>query len=249
MDTSRDEANCFQAEHFDGTTCKVEKSGVDIRRAMGFDLTDRHLVKLVGAPTNSKIRLELKHDWTEEEVADGEEVPRGLLVTIENEKYYDTPAEVVVFLDGLKDRPAVYVKLIMFRDNPELKGIAGHMISIMANAAKELPGATRLKLWAAGGLLWEDLAPGERWGGYAAWPKYGFDCVIPSPTKILIPHFRYFPPGLSGCQHVSDVLSLRGGKEFWRVAGEGSYMNFALRSGSNSWIVLDKFLNEWRSKS
>jgi len=238
----------FQKEHFDVSSCTVDGLTEEVKAALGCELDDALVVALVGAPTGSHIKVSLKRQWTDEEIPDGEEVPAGIFFVIVNDRYYDEPAEVVVFLDGLISRIGIYLKLIVFKNNPSLKGIAGHMIHVMAEAAGNVPGSSRLKLWAAGGLLWEDMAPGVRWGGYVAWPKYGFDCVIPSPTRALFKHFPYYPAGLDSCRMVSDLLGLEGGRDFWRFAGEGSYMNFDLSPGSKSRLTLDRFLQGWRSK-
>ncbi|MBV6803981.1 hypothetical protein KWH03_20330 [Xanthomonas campestris pv. lawsoniae] len=243
---SNDRVVEYQSEHFDCSTCVVEGLGQEVVDALGCGIENDLLIGLIGAPTKSKIRVVVKWEWSEEEIPDGEDVPPGILFLVENDKYFDEPAEVVVFLDGLRDKIGVYLKLIVFKDDPALKGLAGHMIHVMAEAALKIPGTSRLKLWAAGGLLWDDMSPGVRWGGYFAWPKYGFDCIVPSPTRALFAHFPYYPAGLASCLKVSDVLSLVGGRDFWKIAGEGSYMNFDLAKNSKSRETLGKFLQDWR---
>jgi len=233
--------NEFKATHFSvGSSC-VHRNGVDLAKILGFDLADAALLQLAGAPTGSDVTLVEKMDWTE--VDDGENVPSGVLLQVKNDEYFEQDLEVVIFLDGRVDVASLYIKLVMFRDIPERKGIAGHMIGVMVDGAASLPRAKRIRLWAAGGFLWKDYAPGLRWWGYVAWPKYGFDCFIPNATLDLISRFHHYPRGLGACKRVSDVISIPGGKDFWKLAGEGDYMDFALAKNSVSMALLNNFLS------
>jgi hypothetical protein len=234
----------FHNTHFDSASCKVHRlNRVDIQAALGFTLTDRQLIEISGAPQNSAIYVTDKPEWTEVEIPDGEEVPSGILLTVINDNYLEQNNEIVIFREGHSRLTSVYLKLIMFRDNPQTKGIAGHMLATMVDGAiAAFPKAVRLRLLAAGGLLWEDRLPGLRWGGFAAWPKYGFDAPLPSATRALLPHFPYYPAALNTCTTVSQVLDRKGGREFWHIVGEGWYMNFNLAPGSPSRARLDQFL-------
>ncbi|MFW3175358.1 hypothetical protein EX530_11875 [Xanthomonas phaseoli] len=231
----------FKAMHFSVGSSRVHRNGVDLVKILGFGLDDAVLIQLAGAPTDSDVTLVEKMDWPE--VDDGENVPPGVLLQVKNDQYFEQDLEVVIFLDGRVDVASLYIKLVMFRDIPERKGIAGHMISVMVDGAASLRNAKRIRLWAAGGFLWKDYAAGLRWWGYAAWPKYGFDCFIPNATQDLITRFPYYPRGLGACKKVSDVIRLKGGKEFWKLAGEGDYMDFSLAENSVSMALLNNFLS------
>ncbi len=59
----------------------------------------------------------------------------------------------------------------------------------------------------------------------------------------LISEFPHFPKDLSACATVRDVLGIEGGREYWKVCGNGHYMEFDLSSPSTpSIITLDAFL-------
>jgi len=233
----------FKLTHFEVSSSSVDRNGVDLAKILGLDLSDSDLIKLAGAPTNSRVKLVEKMDWSEDEVDDGENVPPGILLQVRNDEYFEQDLEVVLFLDGRIDVVSLYIKLVMFRDISERKGIAGHMVGVMVDGAVSLPRAKRIRLWAAGGVLWKDYRQGKRWWGYVAWPKYGFDCFIPNVTMDLIPRFPHYPAGLSGCKKVSDVIRLDGGKNFWMLAGEGDYMDFDLSANSVSRALLNDFLS------
>lgn len=246
MKKSQD-ALAFQRQHFDHTTCKVNRGSAQIRKALGFSLSDDQLVGLSGAPTGSTIDTTEKHTWTPAEIPDGEQVPPGLLLTITNPKYLSQPNEVVIFVDGHTANRSVYIKLTMFLDDPSRKGIGGHMISVIVDAAQHLRGARRLRLQAYGGRLCSDMSPGVRWGGYAAWPKYGFDSGLPTPTKAIAAHFPFFPAGLPSFVRVSDLIDAPGGRDFWHTAGDGDYMDFDLSPNSDSLKRLEQYLEKWRA--
>ncbi|MFC0155563.1 hypothetical protein ACFFJ4_18740 [Xanthomonas dyei] len=233
--------NEFKAVHFNVGSSRVHRNGVDLANILGFNLDDNALIQLAGAPTGSTVTLVEKREWPE--VDDGENVPSGVLLQVKNDHYFSQDLEVVIFLDGLVDVASLYIKLVMFLDIPERKGIAGHMIGVMVDGAASLPRAKRIRLWAAGGFLWKDYAAGSRWWGYVAWPKYGFDCFIPNATLDLISRFPNYPRGLGGCKKVSDVIRLPGGKDFWKLAGEGDYMDFTLAKNSVSMVFLNDFLS------
>ncbi len=245
----------FQAAHFDATTCKVVGATNRISGLLGFPLNALQIIQLCGAPSGSTITLTEKLAWTHAELPDGEQVPLGLLITVSNDAYLEEPNEFVIYLDGHINAASIYLKLIMFNDSH--KGIAGHMVSLIAAAANAtLPGGgTKLRLFAAGGRNWADMPPSakasgtvRRWGGYVAWPKYGFDMALLPATGVMARDFPYYPAGVAGCPNVSDVIDLKGGPEYWRCVGDGDYMNFDLKAGSQSRVRLDAFMANWRPK-
>ncbi|KOB10953.1 hypothetical protein, partial [Xanthomonas arboricola] len=121
--------NEFNAVHFDVGSSRVHRNGVDLAEILGFDLDDTALIQLAGAPTGSHVTLVEKVEWPE--VDDGENVPSGVLLQVKNDRYFSRDLEVVIFLDGRVGVASLYIKLVMFLDLPERKGIAGHMIGVI----------------------------------------------------------------------------------------------------------------------
>ena len=84
---------------------------------------------------------------------------------------------------------------------------------------------------------------------YFSWAKAGFDMKLTdNPRKMenwsISTHFPFVPEKLDGCNSVQDVFGLGKGADFWRLCGDGDYMEFDLASGSNSWDRLNSSLKE-----
>jgi hypothetical protein len=99
----------------------------------------------------------------------------------------------------------------------------------------------RLQMFAAGGRQSPPRnEKGDRWKGYVAWPKVGFDMELtgtPEKNKGWAIHeeFRYAPPRLKDCLWVGDLLDRELGSDFWKVCGDGHYTEFELAAESPSW--------------
>jgi hypothetical protein len=145
---------------------------------------------------------------------------------------------VGVFQDAT-GRAGLYLKDVFFGDTAP-PGIAGRMLVRMVRTAIDL-GIPTLALLAAGGRTWPSIVGAERWLGYLAWAIYGFDMRILAKTQIMHGHFQYFPANLCNCYTVQNVIGLEGGREFWRMVGDGWFMQFdASHSGTSSVMALLK---------
>lgn len=228
----------FEQEHFDPATVSVDRRGLDVAALLGRDLSDLKIAQLSGAPSNSRVRLRVLTQRAVDE--EEEDVPPGLYFFVSNRKYIRSHHRV-----GIYRRSAatcgIYVKSIDFFPG-KVPGLAARMLAIMVRSAP--PFIRELRLLAAGGRQWPDLDPatGERWGGYVAWPTYGFDMPLLEETTTLTQAFPHYPKGLGPCKKVSDLLRLKGGRDFWKVNGDGAYMTFDLAAGSRSRATLDSYL-------
>lgn len=247
------------SNHFDPSKSHVVHLD---RRAMldtlGVTLTASELIVLAGAPVGSIVTIE-KIDESEEPPGPFdppqkvEGIPAGLLLTVQNSGYIAGVNKVVLFNERDDAQSiSIYVKLVMFHPralHPNVpKGVGALMLRSMLDGARNLAHFPRpfakMTLMAAGGRNWgKNAVTGDRWSGYAVWPKYGFDAAILAVTTALFPRFPYHPENLSSCRMVSELLALApGGPEFWHMVGDGWYMDFDMSPGSTSESRLSAFL-------
>lgn len=245
--------------HFDQTTMVINRQKNDAKDALGILLTDDQIGGLCGAPTKSTITVTVKHEADEDvskknDMKKTEVVPGGLLLTVTNSDYINSKNEVIIYPvdegqdDNGDDRVSlgVYIKLVDFlpANGKAFAGIGAYMIAAIARATRSRQDILRMRLQAAGGRSWNDRnEQGQRWYGYASWPKYGFDMDLHEITTSMFPSFNYDPKGLKSCKKISDVLALgKGGAEFWKVVGDGWDMEFDLSADSPSFRILNAFL-------
>jgi len=246
------------SEHFNLHTVEVKQDVQHSIDALGIELTDAQIATLAGAPSGSKVVTSVigpYRDVSKKNDANKEEdVPGGLLLTVTNPDYIGTQNEVIVYTMIVTNAQqqdeisfGIYIKLVDFDRSLNKKTFAGmgaYFTAVIVRAAKSFDGCKEIRLQAAGGRSWNDRLPppvGGRWYGYITWPKYGFDMDLTELTQSIIPYFKYDPEGLSTCRTVSDVLGLKGGYDFWKVAGDGWDMVFDLTTNS-SVEILNKFL-------
>lgn len=235
----------FEQKHFNPNSSTVCSHSIDIKQYYGFPLTDIQIKRLSGAPTGSKIDVVYKQTWSPAELSH-ENVPPGLYFIVNNPQYISDNNQIGIFHDGSSTKVGVYIKLTTFKKDAPRK-IAARMLAIVIREALKLPGITRLKLLAAGGRRWSDIdsMTVQRWGGYVAWPTYGFDMPLLKNTIAISGQFRRYPRNISTCKTVRDVLTMQGGREYWRAVGDGWYMNFDLTSTSSQSIkMLDDVLQK-----
>ncbi len=239
--------------HFNPEQSTVNLQKQAMMDALGFTLSSVALAGIVGAPTGSVIEMKYTDGFTEppgthdpdEKI---EEIPAGLLVTIKNDNYIAGYNQVCLYnVDDISR--GIYVKLIRFKKNQKISGFGALMLKSMLNAAATLPIDRRLfstmEMLAAGGRHWGDMDDGgNRWAGYAVWPKYGFDMPLHPKTGEILNQFPQWPKNLADCKTVSSVLALPGGPRFWEMVGDGWIMNFDMTAGSANCKALDRYLSE-----
>lgn len=231
----------FEATHFDrGTVTVIRQPANVVEAKLGFALSDEQVKRLCGATTGARITVWYKSRWTMAEVGE-EDVPAGLFFEVENPAYNRSDCVVGIYLDAPSDELRLYIKSVNFIKG-RVKSLAARMVAVIVREAMNI-GITRLRLLAAGGREWEDFMPPERWGGYFAWPLYGFDMELGESDLSLMSEFPFYPKDLSSCATVLDVLNLEGGREWWKLCGNGHYMEFDMSSPSTPSItMLDAFL-------
>src|SRR4051794_15578269 len=213
-----DELSTKLLQYFEPSKSKVlSVNRQAFKDALGFELSNEQLIGLCGAPAGSVLKYEFV---SEETVLPGtndplrkiEEVPSGLLVTIENSIYISGANQIVLYsFQGPQNgaiRNGIYIKLIKFRKGVGCKGFGACMLTSMLKAARALPFEIRtfdtMRMMAAGGRSWGDMDDGGRWGGYNVWPKYGFDMPLHAVTKSIFTEFPHFPKNLLACKTVLD---------------------------------------------
>jgi hypothetical protein len=230
------------SQFFKGKNIKFESANGPLLERWG--LTKDDVIGLCAVPNDASVQLKSKVRWTKTEVPDGEQVPIGLHVRVTQQELFAEPSEFVIFREPNECR-SLYYKLVIARAEPLsdpgflLKGMGGEMIQRSVSTAQRL-GFGRIRMLAAGGRTWPDRdeVTGNRWFGYLAWPRYGFNMPLLDSDKGLFRHFEHFPRELSTCNTVLALLSLAGGSDYWKVCGSGSYMEFDLREGSESAVKL-----------
>lgn len=174
----------FEQTHFDPSNVRVNLSGLNIRVLLGLSLSNQQIAGIAGAPTGSAISTSLFAQTT---MLGSEQVPAGVYFEIKNAQYIRTENVVGIFRESTSAY-GVYIKSVDFIAGGP-KGLAARMIAVIVRQALAIGNIVRLRLLAAGGRSWDDLdqPTGERWGGYVAWPTYGFDMNLLPDTLNIIP--------------------------------------------------------------
>jgi hypothetical protein len=233
----------FERKHFDLSSVTIHPHHINIASLLGCSLTDLQIKGLSGALSGSSITVDFQHLG---QTVGSEYIPPGLYFQVENLTYIRSRNVIGLF----RDNPSglgIYINSVDFRPGQGLRGLAARMLAVMIRHAFQVPQIKRICLLAAGGRSWPPLDPntGERWGGFIAWPTYGFDMQIPRHTANIAPEFPYYPEEIISRQKVSEVISIAGGRDYWKIVGDGDYMDFDLSSKSTQSIVtLDSFLGK-----
>lgn len=231
------------------------KSGVkanplnDQLKILGFGrkLSDKELIALCGAPIGSNLELSYVPASNS-----GEITPEGIKVEIDNATYFDHPLGLIFFIDT-KGQRGVYIKLVVVAKSTPIAATSGLILESMLRANDATSNASgkfsEYTMLAAGGRGWANIGSSkQRWGGYAAWPRYGFDMSLRKKTLDMFLHFPYAPPlgksAMGTCTTVFELLALNKGRDFWDLVGDGWYMNFNTSIGSKNRSALTSYLSE-----
>lgn len=234
-------SSAFERIHFDSAPITVDRNGIDIHRLVGFPLADDDIAQLAGAPGGATVICEYKPTWTRAET--GSDRPDPGLYFYVYHPFISGKNCIGLCLIAYSGVPAhfrLYVKDVSIVAGGAPQGLAGTMIARMARACLRL-GISEMRLFAAGGRLWRDMAPGKRWGGYAAWARYGFDMPLIAQDVALLQEFPYFPAHLMGpppCATVQDVVKTGHGMDWWKLCGTGHFMLFDCSNASSASIAI-----------
>jgi hypothetical protein len=238
--------SAFERLHFDSAAVTVNRNGLDISRLVGYALTDDDIAQLAGAPGGATIDCVYKPSWTVAETGADRPDP-GLYFYVHHTFILGHNCIGLCLVhDGVAPTHfRLYVKDVSIAPGGAPPGFAGVMVARMARACLRL-GVVEMKLLAAGGRLWPDMAAGQRWGGFVAWVRYGFDMPLLHHDVGLLPEFPHFPAHLSGpppCATAQDVVKTADGMSWWKVCGNGHFMTFDCSNpGSTSIAILDSAL-------
>ncbi len=235
-------ASAFERVHFDSAPSTVDRNGLNIPALLGgYPLSDDDICHLSGAPGGSRVMCVLKQTWLPAEI--GADKPDPGLYFYVRHQFIPTAncigLGVVPHADGTRSL-RMYLKDVSFNAATAPPGLAGAMLARIARRCLSL-GVGSMRLLAAGGRTWQDMAPGQRWGGYAAWARYGFDMPLEACDVILLGQFPYFPAHLVGpphCATVQEVLRTADGLNWWKLCGTGHFMSFDCSNHTAASIAL-----------
>lgn len=215
----------IERTHFDEATIKVNLNGLDIKARIGVDLSTSEVIALSGATTGSTVSAKYmtQQDWDSQGTG-VDKPPPGLYFDVTGPLVDQRVVQTVGIVKNQNGDAELYLKDIFFSSDAP-SGLAGRMLVRMVRAALDL-GIPELRLLAAGGRTWPNIVGTERWGGYLAWAIYGFDMPVETKTRQMYGHFPNFPQNLANCYTVQSVLALDGGRDFWKVVGDGWFMRF-----------------------
>lgn len=106
------------------------------------------------------------------------------------------------------------------------RGIGARIFAQMASGLAFI-GVNEISLWA------ED----DNANGYYTWPRLGFNMKIPAYLHPLMIH-----DGLPAVDNTHDLFKEEGGAAWWKEYGERDAALFDLRPGSESWVMLNNYL-------
>jgi hypothetical protein len=95
---------------------------------------------------------------------------------------------------------------------------------------------------AAYGVDWIELRAGRRGdeNGYYTWPRYGFDCPLPTSIRTRLPE------NLQRWRTLLGLMSCEQGRCWWRAHGITVRLRFDLAPGSRSRRVLTQYVRARR---
>jgi len=181
----------------------------------GAPLSDKNLIRLGGAPDNSRVRV-VRGDY-------------GPVIEVHN-ALFQTPAIRAIY--EMEDGYGLYLYNEMFVLKPEnqAKGIGARSLAMQVREAKSL-GFSGLSLFGDG-------SPNGELNGYYTWARLGFDATL-SPHQQ-----RQLPATLYGAKKLSDLMASKAGQDWWRQNGIPTEMDFDLTDDSPSMTILSKYLIE-----
>lgn len=233
--------SAFERLHFDSAPVTVDRAGIDLLGSFGVQLTDEDIAHLSGAPGGAHVVCEFRHTWTAAETGADNPDP-GLFFRVTHPwipQYNHIGLCLIASLKG-KRYFRMYLKDVSFIHGAAPSGVAGVLVARIARRCLKL-GIPAMKLLAAGGRMWGDMQPGQRWGGFYAWPRYGFDMGLVPSDSALLDEFSKFPAHLVGpprCATVQEVIRTAEGMNWWSICGTGWFMEFDCSSSSAMSIAL-----------
>ncbi|WP_442808308.1 hypothetical protein [Trinickia soli] len=187
---------------------------------LGMDhVADTTLAHLCGAPRNATVDM----------YSDGQ----ALIFEVTHPSLIATHNRIEVRTDPDR-RFYVYLNKIHYGANAPA-GIGVAMLCRIVRACLAL-GIGSIHGYAIGGRKTATPKGMQRFLGYYAWPRYGFDGVFgEQDDQPLIAHYPHFPAGIAdgSVRSLQRLLDREGGPHFWFVNGTARSVRFDVAAGSS----------------
>lgn len=209
----------------------LSRDNFDAADILGMEhIPDITLVHLCGAPRNATVDM----------YSDGQ----ALIFEVTHSSLIPTRNHIEVRLSP--DRQFyVYLKQIHYGANAP-DGIGAATLCRIVRACLAL-GIGSIHAYALGGRKTATPKGMQRFLGYYAWPRYGFDGAFGGQDdEPLIGHYPYLPAGVAdgSVRSLHQLLDREGGVQFWFVNGTARNVRFEVAAGSLSMLRLDKYLTD-----
>jgi GNAT superfamily N-acetyltransferase len=148
---------------------------------------------------------------------------------VHNLAVFRYPSEYVLFNDGERLGLTMRVDSIYVRETLQGKGIGPRSVMLSLREAKALNFGF-VSLEAAGSATNRSM-----FFGYHVWPSMGFDAILPTEKKRLL------PAGLAHAERLSDLMLTEEGVEWWYARGGPIELDFDLADDSISWQLCRRY--------
>ena len=234
----------FERDHFDLSPARLTFAPSEVDKFVGsqgsFSRDD--ILLLSGAPCGATVRIGEKKVWVG--TGDDRPLPGLYFFTAHSSFIKGENAIGLCYTHGVGY--SIYIKDVFFTSGaPE--GLAAAAFARIVRLCLD-KGIPKISLFAAGGRLWpstvnENGQP-ARWGGYYFWARCGFNMPL-EPEDIIFKKEFLHPFYLSACNDVRAVIQDKSGIEWWKVCGNGSFMDFDCSSATTaSVLALEQYLHE-----
>ncbi|KUZ86240.1 hypothetical protein WI40_31585 [Burkholderia ubonensis] len=223
----------YETTYFDDQLA-VNRNDLDIAALLGVasEISDALLVSLCGAPAGSDVQTYLDSAGRLTFA-----VTHPTLIRSENRVSVLRSPDVSVLELGTID----------LADNA-VAGLGAAMLWRIVRACDTL-GIARIGALAVGGRKSAPEPGGPRLYGYYAWPRFGFDALIPAAhgdEAALFQYFQGYPIGLAdgSLRSLRALYATRFGRDFWRAAGSQRWVTFDVAPHGTSLLTLQEYLIE-----
>ncbi len=231
MSSPYDRPVCTLEQEWFDDDLPVSRDEVDAADMLGMaDVTDTTLVHLCGAPRDATIEM----------FSDGQ----ALIFEVRHRSLIPTHNRIEVRVDTDR-RLFVYFNKIDFGANAPA-GIGVAMLCRIVRACLAL-GIGSIRGYAIGGRQTATPPGRQRFMGYYAWPRYGFDGTFGgADDEALRAYYPHFPAGVASgaVRSLNHLLDQAGGAQYWFVNGTARAVCFEVAAFSGSMLMLNKYLSD-----
>lgn len=187
--------------------------------------TDEELIRLAGAPSGSRLSVTITTSGQVE-------------LLVENDLLLSEP--MVRYVVQEPDGYAFHIVNAVQAMNASSRGqgIGSRSMSMGLFEASRHQHFRRVRTMAVGDASSRNAL--NPLSGYYLWPRMGFDAELP---QALMEHAD-LPEPLRGTRSLLQLIASEDGLDFWARHGSSLWVEFDLRSGSDSWRALQAFMLE-----